>query len=82
MTDHNYYLEFTRADLDFPATCAQKVAAQVVALYDGTSPVRGIAVARAMGINPAVARNYLGKAGRAGLLVRVPRKGWLPPPAK
>lgn len=74
-----YLLEFTEADLDRPATEPEKMAETVRAMFDGETPVRTMDVAQRLGRNYGTVKTHLHRAGKLGLLVQVPRKGWLVP---
>jgi len=73
-----YLLEFTDADLDRALTEPEKVTATVREMFDGETPVRTMDVAERLGRNYGTIKTHLHRAGRLGLLDRVPRKGWLP----
>lgn len=72
-----WVLEFTEADLDRPLTEPEKVAATVREMFDGETPVRTMDVAERLGRNYGTVKTHLHRAGKLGLLVQVPRKGWL-----
>ena len=77
-----YVLEFTEADLDRPLTEPEKVAATVREMFDGETPVRTMDVAEKLDRNYGTVKTHLHRAGKLGLLVQVPRKGWLPAETK
>lgn len=76
-----YLLEFTEADLDRPLTEPEKVAETVREMFDGQTPVRTNDVADRLARNYGTVKTHLHRAGKLGLLVQVPRKGWLLPTA-
>lgn len=67
----------TEADLNFPVPNAQRVAAQVRALSDGTQPVTTAVVARSLGVGTAAIEAVLRRAERNGLVQCVQGQGWL-----
>ncbi|QDV58713.1 hypothetical protein [Rosistilla oblonga] len=74
-----YLLEFTDADLVRPLTEPEKAAETVRAMFDGETPVRTKDVATTLGRNYGTVKTHLHRAGQLGLLVNVPRRGWLVP---
>ncbi|TWU04927.1 helix-turn-helix domain-containing protein [Stieleria varia] len=74
-----YLLEFTEADLDRPLTEPEKMAETVRAMFDGKKQVRTMDVAERLGRNYGTVKTNLHRAGKLGLLVQVPRRGWLLP---
>jgi len=57
------------------------MAALVIEMYDGQTPVRALDVANRLGRDYGTVKTHLYVAGKRGLLRLVRRKGWLPPEA-
>lgn len=74
-----YLLEFTEADLDRPLTEPEKMAEMVREMFDGQTPVRTKDVADRLSRNYGTVKTHLHRAGKLGLLLHVPRRGWLMP---
>ncbi|TWT79465.1 hypothetical protein CA13_08660 [Planctomycetes bacterium CA13] len=74
-----YVLEFTDADLDRPLTEPEKMAEVVREMFDGERPVRTKDVAEKRRRDYVTIKTHLHRAGRLGLLINVPRKGWKVP---
>ncbi|TWT78794.1 hypothetical protein CA13_01910 [Planctomycetes bacterium CA13] len=61
-----------------PLTEPEKMAVTVREMFGGKRLVRTLEVAASLGRNYGTVKTHLHRAGQLGLLICVPRKGWLP----
>jgi len=66
------------ADLNFPVPNAERVAAQVRAMFDGRHPVTARAVAQVFGLSEGAIAAVLRRAENCGMVRNIECRGWIP----
>jgi predicted transcriptional regulator len=66
------------ADLNFPVPNAERVTAQLRAMYDGRKPVSARAIAQVFGLSEGAIAAVLRRAENCGMVRSIECRGWIP----